>query len=58
MYDFSRRGMLFKYLIQSVIAYEVERLGEKGELEKIMLDYVKWIFNLDFCTPRYIIMSW
>ena len=22
-----------------------------------MLDYVKWIFNLDFCTPMYIIMS-
>jgi len=34
MYDFSRRGMLFKYLIQSVIAYEVERLGEKGWVRK------------------------
>jgi len=21
------------------------------ELEKIMLDYIRWIFNLDFCTP-------
>ena len=30
---------------------------KKDELEKIMLDYVKWIFNLDFCTPMYIIMS-
>ena len=21
-----------------------------------MLDYVRWIFNLDFCIPRYVIM--
>lgn len=21
-----------------------------------MLDYIRWLFNLDFCTPRYIIM--
>jgi len=28
---------------------------ERKELEKIMLDYVRWIFKLDFCTPRYII---
>lgn len=20
-----------------------------------MLDYVRWVFRLDFCTPRYII---
>lgn len=26
------------------------------ELEKIMMDYVRWIFNLDFSAPRYIIM--
>jgi len=26
------------------------------ELEKIMLDYITWIFNLDFCTSRYLIM--
>lgn len=26
------------------------------ELEKIMMDYVRWIFNLDFNAPRYIIM--
>ncbi|KYM77119.1 hypothetical protein ALC53_12414 [Atta colombica] len=38
--------------------YGVELWGweEKGELEIIMLDYVRWIFNLDFCTPRYVIM--
>ena len=32
---------------------------EKGELEKIiMLDYVdyRWIFKLDVCTPRCVIM--
>jgi len=22
-----------------------------------MLDYVRWIFRLDFCTPRYIILK-
>ncbi|KYN16038.1 hypothetical protein ALC57_11722 [Trachymyrmex cornetzi] len=21
-----------------------------------MLDYVRWIFNIEFCTPRYVIM--
>lgn len=29
---------------------------EKKDLEKIMLDYVRWLFKLDFCTPRYIVM--
>jgi len=29
---------------------------EKSELKKIILDYVRWIFKLDFCTPRYVIM--
>jgi len=28
---------------------------EKIELEKIMFDYIRWIFGLEFCTPRYII---
>jgi len=39
--------MLFKYLVQSVMAYRVELWGweEKGELEKIILDYIRWIFN-------------
>lgn len=37
--------------------YGVEIWGweEKKELEKVMFDYVRWIFKLDFCTPRYII---
>ncbi|KAL6438735.1 hypothetical protein ACFW04_004611 [Cataglyphis niger] len=30
-------------------------MGGKKELEKIMLDYVRWIFRLDFYTPRYLI---
>jgi len=28
---------------------------ERAELEKIMVDYIRWLFGLDFCTPRYII---
>lgn len=54
--DFARRWMLFKYLVQSVMEYEVEIWGweEKKNLEKIMLNYVKWIFRIDFCTPRYV----
>ena len=57
--DFSRRWMLFKYLVQSVISYGVELWGweERKELEKIMLDYVRWIFNLKFCTPRYMMSN-
>lgn len=51
------RWRLFKCLVQSVISYGVEIWGweEKEELEKILLDYIRWIFKLDFCTPRYII---
>jgi len=30
-------------------------MGGKKELEEIMLDYVKWIFRLDF-VPRYLIL--
>jgi len=41
------------------MAYGMELWGweEKSELKKIMLDYVRWIFKLDFCIPRYIIMG-
>jgi len=55
--DFLRRWNLFKYLVQSVISYGVEIWGwvEREDLEKIMLDYVRWLFRIDFCTPRYII---
>lgn len=55
--DFKRRWMLFKYLVQSVMSYGIEIWGwqKRKELEKIMLDYVRWVFRLDFCTPRYII---
>lgn len=28
---------------------------KKKELERIMMDYVRWLFRLDFCTPQYII---
>ena len=39
------------------MAYEVEVQGwKKEELEKVMMDYVRWMFSLDFCTPRYVIL--
>jgi len=55
--DFIRRWTFFKYSVQSVISYGVEIWGwvEREELERIMCDYVRWLFNIDFCTPRYII---
>jgi len=56
--DLIRRWNLFKYLVtQSVISYGVELWGgkKKKELEKIMMDYVRWIFRLDYCTSRYVI---
>lgn len=28
---------------------------EKKELEKVMMDYVRWVYRLDFSIPRYII---
>lgn len=39
------------------MAYGVEIWGwdEKKELEKIKLDYTRWLFKLDFCTLRYLI---
>lgn len=51
---------MFRYLVESVMAYGVEIWGweEKKELdyvkEKIMSDYARWIFKLDFST-RYIV---
>lgn len=51
--DFVR--LLFKHLIQSVMAYGVELWKEREELEKIWMDYVRWIFRLDFCMPGYMI---
>lgn len=55
--DFNRRMMLFNYLVRSVMEYGVEIWGweEQKVLEKVGMDYVRWILGLDFCTPRYII---
>lgn len=55
--DFGRRWTLYNYLVHSTRMYGVKIWGweEKGDLEKIMLDYVRWIFRIDLCTPRYII---
>jgi len=55
--DFKRRWNLFRYLVQSVMEYGVEIWGweKKTDLEEIMYDYVRWIFGLEFCTPRYLI---
>lgn len=30
-------------------------MGREKNLEKIQIDYARWLLNLDFCTPRYII---
>jgi len=37
--------------------YGVEICGwkEKMDLERIMFDYVRWMFGIEFCTPRYLI---
>lgn len=58
-YDFHRRLKLFNALVRSVLEYRVEIWGwvERGQLEKIQLDYVRWILRLDFCTPRYIMQK-
>jgi len=50
--DFRRRWILFKYLMQGVMAYGIEiwNLEEKEELKKVMMDYIRWMFSLDFCT--------
>lgn len=54
--DFTRRCMLFRYLVQSVMSYGVEVWGwkEKESLEKIM-DYIRWMFRLAFYILRCII---
>lgn len=54
--DFTRRWMLFRYLVQSVMSYRVEVWGwkEKESLEK-MMDYIRWMFRLAFYTLRCII---
>jgi len=57
--EFKRRWILYRYLVQSIMKYGVEVWGwcKKSELEKIMLDYIRWVFRLDFCTSRYIILK-
>lgn len=41
-----------------MMTYKVEVLEWKEKkLEKVMLDYVRWIFKLDFCAPRYLILK-
>jgi len=46
--------MLFKYLVQNYGG--IMGLGRKRRNRKIMLNYIRWIFKLDFCIPRYVIM--
>jgi len=55
--DFKRRWNLFRYFVQNITEYGVEIWGweEKPDLEKIMYDYVRWMFGIEFCTPRYLI---
>jgi len=52
---FYKEDTNFKYLVKCYGA-EIWGWEERGSLEKIMLDYVRWIFNIEFCTPRYVIM--
>ncbi|KAL7306279.1 hypothetical protein TKK_0001712 [Trichogramma kaykai] len=56
--DFRRRMLLFNYLMQSVMSYGAELWGWKEwrKLEKVQMDYIRWILGIDFCTPRYIIV--
>lgn len=56
--NFGRRWRLFKYLVTSVMAYRVKiwEWEEQKNLEKIILNYVRWISRLDFCIHRYIII--
>lgn len=35
---------------------ELQRWEEKKEFKKIMMDYTRQVFKLDFCTPRYLIL--
>ena len=55
--DFRKRKMIFNYLVKSVMSYAAEIWGwrEQKELEKIQMDYMRWVLKLDFCTPRYIV---
>lgn len=54
--DFSRRWTLFKYLVKMEYGAEIWGWSKKKELEKVMMDYVRGVFRLDFCTPRYVIL--
>jgi len=53
--DFRKKMMLF--LVLGVIMYGVEIWGwkEKGKLEVIRKEYVKWSLGLDSCTSVYIV---
>lgn len=55
--DFVRRGNLFNYLVKSVMSDEAEIWGweERKNLEKVILVYVRWVFKLNFCIPKYLI---
>lgn len=48
--DFIRKWMLFRCLVQSVVSYRVEVQGweEKEVLEKVMIDYIRWNFRLEY----------
>ena len=57
--DFRRRKLLFNYLVKSVMEYGVEIWGleEKKELEKVQIDYYRWVLGLHISTPRYVIYT-
>ena len=51
--------MFFDYLVKSVMAYGCKIWGweEREDLEKVQLDYFRWVLRLDFCTPRHIVYT-
>ena len=51
--------MLGKYLVRSVISYGAEFWGwtKRNELEKIQLDYLRWILKSKFQMPKYLILK-
>jgi len=55
--DFKRRMFLFDTLVKSVLLYGVEIWGWREEevVERIQERYIRWVLELDTCTPGYIV---
>lgn len=55
--DFERKLFIFNHLVKSVIMYGAEIWGweEHEKVEAILTRYIRWILELDRCTPSYIV---